>query len=138
MVEQALSAFEVRVLQEVDAATHTVFVGEVVSTKRLAGGAAMSYAYYHTVKKGLTPKNAATYIATLTVCPAASDGAAAAGAGPTSALRPRHRCPICGYQYDPSAGDDAGNIPAGTPFDALLDDWVCPVCGAGKRDFVAC
>jgi len=26
-------------------------------------------------------------------------------------------------------------IPPGTPFEELPDDWVCPICGAGKEDF---
>jgi flavin reductase (DIM6/NTAB) family NADH-FMN oxidoreductase RutF len=41
-----VSAFEVRVVQEVEAATHTVFIGEVVSTRRLGRGVPMTYAFY--------------------------------------------------------------------------------------------
>ena len=44
-------------------------------------------------------------------------------------------CMICGYVYDPAAGDDEGGIPPGTPFEELPDDWTCPICGAGKDDF---
>jgi len=28
-----------------------------------------------------------------------------------------------------------GNIPPGTPFEELPEDWVCPVCGADKSMF---
>ncbi len=31
-------------------------------------------------------------------------------------------------------GSDSG-IQPGTAFEDLPDDWVCPVCGAGKDDF---
>jgi len=44
-------------------------------------------------------------------------------------------CTVCGYVYDPKEGDPENDIPAGTPFEKLPDDWACPVCGAGKEDF---
>lgn len=42
-------------------------------------------------------------------------------------------CTICGYVYDPVVGE--GDIPPGTPFEELPDDWVCPLCGADKASF---
>jgi len=47
----------------------------------------------------------------------------------------KYRCMVCGYIYDPAKGDSAGGIPAGTPFEKLPDDWVCPECGVGKDMF---
>jgi len=47
----------------------------------------------------------------------------------------RYVCQICGYVYDPKIGDPDNGISAGTSFDDLPDDWVCPVCGASKADF---
>ncbi|MBM4449119.1 MAG: rubredoxin [Chloroflexi bacterium] len=47
----------------------------------------------------------------------------------------RYECSVCGYIYDPAQGDPDSNIPAGTPFEKLPDDWVCPVCGATKDQF---
>jgi rubredoxin len=47
----------------------------------------------------------------------------------------KYRCTICDYVYDPAEGDSAGGVVAGTAFTDLPDDWVCPVCGAGKDDF---
>jgi rubredoxin len=44
-------------------------------------------------------------------------------------------CTSCGYVYDPEEGDPDGGIPAGTEFEAIPDDWFCPVCGARKADF---
>ncbi len=47
----------------------------------------------------------------------------------------KYVCDLCGYVYDPAAGDPDEGVDAGTSFDDLPDDWVCPVCGAGKDDF---
>jgi rubredoxin len=47
----------------------------------------------------------------------------------------RFVCRICGYVYDPEQGDPTKGAPPGTPFDALPDDWLCPLCGAVKEDF---
>ncbi len=44
-------------------------------------------------------------------------------------------CKICQYVYDPAAGDPDGGIAPGTAFEDIPDDWVCPVCGAGKDAF---
>ena len=45
------------------------------------------------------------------------------------------RCIVCGYIYDPSVGDEAHGIKAGTLFKELPDDWVCPICFAAKKLF---
>ncbi len=47
----------------------------------------------------------------------------------------KYVCQVCGYVYDPEQGDPESDIPAGTSFDDLPEDWVCPVCGAGKSEF---
>ena len=44
-------------------------------------------------------------------------------------------CTICQYVYDPATGDPNNGIPAGTSFESLPDNWVCPLCGAGKDAF---
>lgn len=45
------------------------------------------------------------------------------------------RCIACGYIYDPAVGDPDGGIAAGTAFEDIPEDWVCPECGVGKEDF---
>jgi len=47
----------------------------------------------------------------------------------------KYRCTVCGYIYDPAQGDPSAGIPAGTPFDKLPPDWVCPECGVAKDMF---
>lgn len=44
-------------------------------------------------------------------------------------------CSICGHEYNPEKGEISQKIPAGTAFDQLPADWVCPVCGAKKGLF---
>ncbi len=44
-------------------------------------------------------------------------------------------CETCGFIYDPREGDPDGGIDAGTPFEQIPDDWVCPLCGARKCFF---
>ncbi|MBD2677983.1 MULTISPECIES: rubredoxin [Nostoc] len=47
----------------------------------------------------------------------------------------KYICTVCGYIYDPQAGDEDGGIAPGTDFGSIPDDWVCPTCGAQKSDF---
>jgi rubredoxin len=44
-------------------------------------------------------------------------------------------CETCGYEYDPGAGDPDNGVAAKTPWDEVPDEWVCPVCDAGKDAF---
>jgi rubredoxin len=44
-------------------------------------------------------------------------------------------CLVCGWVYDEEKGDPDSGIAAGTKFEDLPDDWVCPMCGASKEDF---
>jgi rubredoxin len=41
----------------------------------------------------------------------------------------RYTCKICGYVYDNKRGEPLRGIPAGTAFEDLPEDYVCPVCG---------
>ncbi len=47
----------------------------------------------------------------------------------------KYVCSVCGYVYDPEAGDPVGNIPPGTAFEDLPSTWCCPECGAAKEVF---
>ncbi|MCD6584878.1 MAG: rubredoxin [Desulfobacteraceae bacterium] len=47
----------------------------------------------------------------------------------------KYVCDICGYVYDPAAGDPDNDVNPGTAFEDVPDEWLCPVCGAGKDDF---
>ena len=47
----------------------------------------------------------------------------------------KYKCKVCGYVYDPAEGDADNGVPAGTSFEDLPEDWVCPLCAVGKDEF---
>jgi len=59
--EHALSVLEAEVIDQIDLGTHTVFIGNVVSSEILKKGSPLTYQYYHQVLKGKSPPNAPTY-----------------------------------------------------------------------------
>ncbi len=48
----------------------------------------------------------------------------------------KYKCKTCGYVYDPVKGDAENNIKPGKKFEDLPENWVCPICGAGKDNFI--
>ena len=95
----------------------------MTGSEMLKVGKVMTYEYYHQVKKGTTPANAPTFIK------------GEHGQKKEPAL-PKFRCVVCNYVYDPASGDPEGGIQPGTPFEKIPDNWICPVCGADKSQFV--
>lgn len=120
--EHTLAYLETVVKQVVDAGTHSIFIGALTDAAVLLQGEPMTYAYYHQVKRGTTPKTAPTF------------SAARAEAQPVTTA-PKYQCSICNYVYDPAQGDPEHGIAPGTSFADLPDDWACPICGAGKEAF---
>ena len=118
--DNALAYLEARVTQEVDVGTHTIFIGELVGADVIREGEPMTYAYYHQVKRGTTPKTAPSYIEEKKE---------------VVSRMAKYKCTVCGYIYDPELGDPDGGIKPGTPFEEIPADWVCPVCGAAKSEF---
>ena len=45
-------------------------------------------------------------------------------------------CNGCGYEYNPALGDAAGEIPPGTTYELLPEEWTCPKCAEPKTGFV--
>lgn len=97
------------VVDKMETSTHTVFLGKVLDADMLKADDPMTYAYYHNVIKGKSPKNAPTYIAEEAVAPA----------------KEKYVCSVCGYEYD-------GEV----PFEELPEDYKCPVCKQPKSVFV--
>jgi flavin reductase (DIM6/NTAB) family NADH-FMN oxidoreductase RutF/rubredoxin len=120
VLDHTLAYLEAKVIQEIDVGTHTIFIGELTGADVMKEGEPMTYAYYHQVKRGTTPKTAPSYIKERKVV------------APKMA---KYKCTVCGYIYDPELGDPDGGIKPGTPFEEIPDDWVCPVCGASKDKF---
>lgn len=48
----------------------------------------------------------------------------------------RLECKICWHVYDPAVGDTYWQIPPGTPFSKLPENWSCPNCDGRKNDFM--
>ncbi|MFC2062792.1 rubredoxin [Chloroflexota bacterium] len=119
VTDNTLAYLEARVFQEVDVGTHTIFIGEVAGADIIGEDEPMTYAYYHQVKRGTTPRTAPSYIAE----------------EEEARKVEKYRCTVCNYIYDPELGDPDGGVKPGTPFTEIPDDWVCPVCGAAKSDF---
>lgn len=47
----------------------------------------------------------------------------------------KYKCTICDWVYDEVLGAPDEGIKAGTKWEDVPDDWVCPDCGAGKAEF---
>jgi flavin reductase (DIM6/NTAB) family NADH-FMN oxidoreductase RutF/rubredoxin len=125
VIQDVIAWFECEVTMQTDAGTHIIFIGKVVDAGLIDTDIPpLTYAYYRAVKKGLSPKNAPTYI----------DPEKLSGKPATSGGK-KYRCLACSYIYDPDAGDPESGIAPGTPFEDLPDDWQCPVCGAIKEMF---
>ncbi len=120
VLENTLAYLEAKVIDHIDVGTHTIFVGEIVGADVIREGEPMTYAYYHKVKRGTTPKAAPSYVDIKKE---------------EKPKMPKYKCSVCGYIYDPDLGDPDGGIKPGTPFEKLPDDWTCPVCGATKDQF---
>ena len=120
VLDNTVAHIEAKVIKEADAGTHTVFIGEVVDAEILTDEEPMTYAYYHLIKRGATPKTAPTYLKE---------------EDKESDKMDKYRCIVCGYIYAPEEGDPEAGIEPGTPFEELPDDWVCPLCGATKDQF---
>jgi flavin reductase (DIM6/NTAB) family NADH-FMN oxidoreductase RutF/rubredoxin len=126
VLDYTTSYLECEVINSMDAGTHTIFLGRVVDAEIVSDAPVMTYAYYHLVKGGKSPKTAPTYIETSQeVKPEKKEGK----------TMTKYRCTVCGYEYVPEQGDPDGGIAPGTAFEDIPDSWVCPVCGAAKSEF---
>jgi rubredoxin-NAD+ reductase len=53
-------------------------------------------------------------------------------------LKMKYVCDVCGWEYDEALGDESQGIKPGTKFEALPEDFECPLCGVGKDMFSKC
>lgn len=79
-ISNIVSYFSVKVVQKVDLGTHVMFIGEVEEAEVVSEKEVMTYAYYHQVKNGSTPKNAPSF--------------------QQKTEKSGWRCTICGYIYE--------------------------------------
>lgn len=99
-----------KVINKMETATHTVFLGEVIDGAVYDKAAeAMTYAYYHKVVRGKSPKNAPTYLPDEKEAETEAVG-----------KKIKYVCEVCGYVYEG---------------DSLPGDYKCPICGVGPDKF---
>lgn len=120
VTDNAIGYLEADVINSMDVKTHTIFIGKILDAQIMNNEEPLTYAYYHEIKRGKSPKTAPTYIKE--------------NQKEVKKME-KYRCKACGYVYDPEKGDPDGGIAPGTPFEDIPDDWVCPVCGVGKDMF---
>ncbi|MBS1197287.1 MAG: hypothetical protein H6R18_1072 [Proteobacteria bacterium] len=46
-----------------------------------------------------------------------------------------YRCTVCGHIYDEAIGDPEHGVMPGTRWQDVPENWVCPECGASKKEF---
>ena len=80
VADMAAARFSCRVTNRVDVGSHVLFIGQVYGAERLSGDDAMTYAYYHQVKNGVTPPNSPSY--------------------QSETQQEGWRCALCGYVYE--------------------------------------
>ncbi len=83
IVEGMNASFTCKVVHTLDVGSHIIIVGEVVESEVLSRENSMTYAYYHDVKKGTSPKKAPTYQEEV-----------------KTDKKTKWRCKICGYIYE--------------------------------------
>lgn len=124
VIDYSLAYIEAKVIDIIDVGTHTIFIGNVEDAEILSEEKPITYEYYHEVKGGYSPKTAPTY-----------SGMIDKNVKKEERKMHRYVCKVCGYVYDPEKGDPDNGVEPGTKFEDLPDNWVCPVCGAGKEEF---
>jgi len=62
VMDGSIGYIEAEIIGQQDCATHTIFIGKVINADITSTDEPMTYAYYHEVKKGTSPKAAPTYI----------------------------------------------------------------------------
>lgn len=118
VLDDTIAFLECRVVETYDVGTHLMFIGELVQAEVLEEGKEpLTYQHYRQVKKGVAPKNAPTYIDKSKLEKKAEEEVFA-----------RYECPACAYIYDEENED--------IRFDDLPEDWICPVCGEEKSEFI--
>jgi len=105
-----------KVINFVENHTHTIFIAEVIEAENILNEQGsqeppMTYAYYHKVIRGKTPKKASSYVEE------AKEAEQAAGS---------YKCSVCGYIYSGSKEE----------FEKLPDEYQCPICRVAKDKFV--
>ena len=105
VIKDSIGYLLCELIETVETSTHSVFLARILDCEMHENKTPMTYAYYHEVKKGKSPKTAPTYLEEKTE---------------TAELA--YRCKICGYIYK----GDITKEP---------DTYICPICKKPKSFF---
>jgi len=61
VTEHALSVLEAQVISDIDLGTHTIFIGDTISSEVIKAGRPLTYQFYHENLKGKSPPAAPTF-----------------------------------------------------------------------------
>ena len=118
VLDDSIAFMECKVTETFDVGSHLMFIGELVHAELIdSESEPMTYDFYRKVRKGSSPKNAPTYI-----------DKSKLESNTTGRELKKYKCTACGYIYDESKER--------MKFEDLPDNWVCPVCGSEKEDFI--
>jgi flavin reductase (DIM6/NTAB) family NADH-FMN oxidoreductase RutF/rubredoxin len=127
VLDNSIGYIDCKVNNLLDVGSHFMIIGDVVDADIIqAGIPPLTYDYYRNVIKGVSPKNAPTYL---------NKDKLESMKKNNDSFSEKFVCSACGYVYDSELGGASSNISAGTKFGDLPNNWVCPVCGATKDFF---
>jgi len=127
VTDSCLAWFDCKITETIDVGSHLLIIGEAIASDVIKMQIKpLTYNYYREVMKGFSPKNAPTYL----------DKTIIQGEVPLIVSENElWQCQLCHYTYESEKGDPISGIAAGTRFEALPEDWTCPICGADKSLF---
>lgn len=139
--DESVAWFDCKVKEKIDLGSHWLIIGEVLESELVVDEEPLTYAYYRERYKMFSPKNSPTYIEKNKLDEekkqeeqellASKSGREQTGNDEAAP----YVCQICGYTYDPEKGDPSLDIPPGSPFEDLPEEYKCPICNAGKEYF---
>lgn len=134
ILTHSVAYYECKVVDKFDVGSHYLFIGEVVEGELLeAQKNPLTYDYFRNEMKLAAPERAPTYVDKSKIRSEEAD--------PNEEVQtdtgPNYICTICAYVYETELGDETQNIPPGTSFADLPDDWICPICAAAKSAFIS-
>ena len=124
VLDYTIAYIECEIIEKINVRTHTIFIANVLDAEVINDKNPMTYEFYHKVKGGYSPKTAPTYLSAVDKKEKKEEK-----------KMDKYVCDVCGYVYNPDAGDPDNGVAPGTSFDDLPENWVCPVCGAAKNAF---
>ncbi len=118
VLNDSVAYFEFKLVDKIDVGTHWLFIGELVDAQIIKSDfEPITYEYYRSIKKGIAPKNAPTYI----------DKSKLEKKVPSGDNK-KFKCVVCNHIYD--EGKEK------VKFNDLDKHYECPICGAEKEDFI--